>query len=274
MSGTRNPSRKRRDTGDREVRIAAVGDIHFNGEVGSLTRYFARANDIADILVLAGDLTTHGRPDQIEGFIAELASVEIPVVAVLGNHDHEADAGDEVATLLRESGVTVLDGDYAVIEDIGFAGVKGFAGGFARGALAPFGEKLIKDFVQASIEEALKLENALRSLRTHTKIVVMHYAPIAETLAGEPEIIYPFLGSSRLLQPIETLGASAVFHGHAHHGIAQAATPSGIPVYNVALPLLQEEGLDFRVWTVAAPDRRMSAGSGAAPAAAQRAAGD
>jgi Icc-related predicted phosphoesterase len=264
MSGTRNP-RRRRDPGDREIRIAAVGDIHFHDEPGSLTTYFSRANEVADILVICGDLTTHGKPEQFEAFTAELAGVEIPVVCVLGNHDHEADAAEEAMSILRGVGVHVLDGDYAVVDGVGFAGVKGFAGGFGRGALAPFGEKLIKDFVQAAIDEALKLENALRSLRTTTKVVVMHYSPIPDTLVGEPDIILPFLGSSRLLGPVETLDATVVFHGHAHHGVLEAATPAGVPVFNVALPLLQEAGLDFRIWTVSAPDRRRTEGSGAAP---------
>jgi Icc-related predicted phosphoesterase len=178
------------------------------------------------------------------------------MVGVLGNHDYEL--GDPIATtqLLTDAGVRILDGDHVVIEGVGFAGTKGFAGGFGRGALAPFGEPLIKDFVQHAIDEALKLENALRSLTTPVKVALLHYAPCVETVLGEPEIIYPFLGSSRLMQPIEALGVDVVFHGHAHHGTREAVTPAGVTVCNVALPLLREAGEWVRIWEVDMPDRR------------------
>jgi uncharacterized protein len=144
-----------------------------------------------------------------------------------------------------------------VIDGIGFAGVKGFGGGFGRRTLGPFGEKLYKDFVQAAIDESLKLETALRTLDTETRVAVLHYAPIPETLAGEPEQIFPFLGSSRLLPPIETYRASVVFHGHAHIGAPEATTPAGIPVFNVAQALLERHiGTPYRVWHADAPDRR------------------
>lgn len=254
MSGT---SDRRSDGGGREVRIAALGDLHYDGtQPGALRDLFAEVDRSADILVLCGDLTTHGRPDQIRSLIDEMAGLKVPVVAVLGNHDYEADVPDQVAAQLRERGVHVLDGDHVVIDGIGFAGTKGFVGGFGRGALAPFGERVIKDFVQAAIDESIKLENALRNLRTETKVVVLHFSPIADTLIGEPEIIQPFLGSSRLLQPIDTLGATVIFHGHAHHGRPSGRTPAGIPVYNVALPLLMDQGDQFLLWTLQAPDRR------------------
>ena len=255
---------------ERHVRIAAVGDFHFDLERATELRgSFAGLRGEADVLVLCGDLTTHGRPDQTRGFIELLADVDIPIVAVLGNHDFEADAVDEVTAILRERGVHVLDGHNVVVAGIGFAGVKGFGGGFGRGSLGPFGEVEYKQFVQRALDEALKLENALRTLRTETRVAVLHYAPIAETLAGEPEMIWPFLGSSRLLPPIDTYGAAVVFHGHAHTGTAEGKTPSGIPVYNVALPLLKKEGLQFRIWTVPAPDRR-----GRTPAGGGDAVGD
>ncbi|MGQ0561098.1 MAG: metallophosphoesterase family protein [Gemmatimonadota bacterium] len=241
----------------RKIRIAAVGDLHYDSARGtSLREMFSDVNRQADILVLCGDLTTHGRPEQMRAFVEELAGVEVPIVAVLGNHDHEAGLPDDLSAILKQRGVHALDGDQVVIDGIGFAGVKGFAGGFGRAALAPFGELLIKEFVQAALDEALKLENALRTLHADIKIVVLHYAPIHDTIQGEPEAIWPFLGSSRLLQPIETIGADIVFHGHAHHGIMEAATPGGIPVFNVALPILQEQGLNFFLWEVAAPERR------------------
>ncbi|MGQ0814146.1 MAG: metallophosphoesterase family protein [Gemmatimonadota bacterium] len=241
----------------RQVRIAAVGDLHFDAARGtSFREMFAKVNKYADMLVICGDMTTHGKPEQMQGFVEELAGVNVPIVAVLGNHDHEAGLPDDLTNILTDRGVHVLDGSEIVIDGIGFAGCKGFAGGFGRGALAPFGELLIKEFVQAALDEALKLENALRSLRADIKVVVMHYSPIIETIIGEPEVIWPFLGSSRLLQPIETIGADVVFHGHAHHGTAEARTPSGIPVFNVALPLLEERGQKFFVWEFAAPERR------------------
>lgn len=241
----------------RQIRIAAVGDLHFDPTRGSTFRdMFAEINRQADILVLCGDITTHGKPEQMAGFVDELAGVEIPIVAVLGNHDHEAGVPEDLIAILEQRSVHVLDGNEVVIDGIGFAGTKGFAGGFGRGALAPFGELLIKEFVQAALDEALRLENAMRSLHTEIRIVVLHYAPIHETVLGEPEVIWPFLGSSRLLGPIETIGASAVFHGHAHHGTFEAKTPNGTPVFNVAMPILEERGEKFFIYTIDAPERR------------------
>jgi Icc-related predicted phosphoesterase len=243
--------------GEREVRIAAVGDLHYDSSNRSTLRdLFLEVNRAADILVLCGDLTTTGSPEQVRAFAQELSAVRIPMVAVFGNHDHDGGAVEEASAILDEVGVRVLDGRQVVIEGIGFAGVKGFAGGFGRGTLAPFGEPLIKEFVQHAIDEALKLENALRSLETKEKVAVLHYSPIVETVVGEPEAIYPFLGSSRLLAPLETHGATVVFHGHAHHGTLEARTPAGVPVFNVALPVLRQAGLTFQLWTARAPERR------------------
>lgn len=252
---------QRNNPGGREIRIAAVADLHFNGkDTGDLRDLFAEIDRSADILAFCGDLTTHGRPDQMRLFIDELAGVHIPIVCVLGNHDYEGEAADELAALLKERGVHVLDGDHTIIDGIGFAGTKGFVGGFGRGALAPFGEKLIKDVVQAALDESIKLENALRNLDTDTKVVLLHFAPIIDTVVGEPEYIQPFLGSSRLLEPLETYGASVIFHGHAHHGAAGARTPTGIPVYNVALPLLSKQDRRFLLWSTPAPERRRGDG--------------
>jgi Icc-related predicted phosphoesterase len=242
----------------RTVRIAAMGDLHFDGtSTGALRRVFADVTREADILALVGDLTTHGEPEQVHAFVEELEGVDIPIVTVLGNHDYESDAVDETKRILQHRGIHVLDGDYVVIQGVGFAGVKGFGGGFGRGSLGPFGEKLYKEFVQAAINEALKLETALRKLDTETRVALLHYAPIPQTLAGEPEYIFPFLGSSRLLPPIETYGASVVFHGHAHIGSPEGKTPSGIPVYNVASSLLQRTTRrPFRIWSTQGPERR------------------
>ncbi|MBW3553104.1 MAG: metallophosphoesterase [Gemmatimonadetes bacterium] len=242
---------------ERKTRVAAIGDLHFDPRSrGSLSELFDRVNREADILALVGDLTTHGRRDQMEAFIEELRVVDVPVVTVLGNHDHEEDNAEELSGLLAEAGIVVLDGNAVEIEGVGFTGVKGFAGGFGRAALGPFGEPLIKQFVTAAVDESLKLERGLRELKTDHRIVLLHYAPIPDTLAGEPEQIYTFLGSSRLLQPIETLKPDVVFHGHAHHGTYRGETPSGIPVFNVALHVLQAEGLAVHMHEAAAPERR------------------
>lgn len=260
MSGANDRRGHGEDGGrGREIRIAALGDIHFDGAAQSgLRELFAEIDRTADILVLCGDLTTHGRPEQIRALIGELSGVQIPMVAVLGNHDYESDAADVIGAMLRERGVHLLDGDYVVVDGIGFAGTKGFAGGFGRGALAAFGEPLIKQFAQAAIDEAIKLENALRNLKTRTKVAVLHFAPVLDTVLGEPEIIFPFLGSSRLAQPLDMVGATVVFHGHAHHGTHRGRTPGGIPVFNVSLPLLEQEGSRYLLWTVPAPERRQS----------------
>jgi Icc-related predicted phosphoesterase len=241
----------------RTVRIAAVGDLHFGEERDAVAALVRRAEEEADVLVLAGDLTTHGQPAQAAVLGDVLGGVSMPVVAVLGNHDYEGGRPAEVRRLLCERGVHVLDGETFEVDGVGFAGVKGFAGGFGRGALASFGEPLIKSFVQEAVDEAMKLENALRTLATPVRVALLHYAPIVGTLDGEPEIIFPFLGSSRLLPPIDTIGADVVFHGHAHTGRLEAHTPAGVPVYNVALPVLA--GLDpprpFHVWDARVPDQ-------------------
>jgi Icc-related predicted phosphoesterase len=245
---------------NRQVRIAVAGDLHYDHtRRGSLKEFFADACRSADVLALCGDLTTHGEPEQFEGFVGEMEGVDIPVVAVLGNHDYEAERADEAMAILRERGVHVLDGDHLVVHGIGFVGVKGFGGGFDRRALGAFGEPLFKQFVQVVIDESLKLETALQRLDAQHRIVLLHYAPITETLHGEPEQLFPFLGSSRLLTPIETYGADVVFHGHAHIGSPEGRTPSGIPVFNVAHALLRRAtGRGFRIWTAEAPDRRRS----------------
>ncbi|MEX2571252.1 MAG: metallophosphoesterase [Gemmatimonadota bacterium] len=243
---------------DREVRIAAIADIHFDGQSkGRLRGTFEEMSREAHILVICGDLTTHGECRQAEGLLDELEGVNIPIVAVLGNHDYEADDQVRICEVLSKRGIHVLDGNNVVIDGIGFAGVKGFGGGFGRHTLGPFGEGIYKEFVQAALDEALKLETALRTLDTETRVALLHYAPIPETLMGEPEQIYPFMGSSRLLPPLETYGANVVFHGHAHIGSAEARTPSGIPVYNVAHSVLERAtGKPYRIWTAGAPERR------------------
>lgn len=232
-----------------QLRVAAAGDLHCTKEAqGTLAPLFAEMAAAADVIALCGDLTDYGLPEEAHVLAGELRGVRAEVVAVLGNHDFESGHSAEVIAILRDAGVRVLDGDAAEIGGVGFAGTKGFAGGFGARALGPWGEDGIKDFVQEAIDEAMKLESALARLRTAEKVVVLHYAPVEGTVVGEPEQIYAFLGSSRLEDPIDRLGATAVVHGHAHHGSPEAATRGGVPVYNVSIPLLRRTGgTAFRV---------------------------
>ncbi|CAN5838604.1 metallophosphoesterase [soil metagenome] len=242
----------------RKVRVAVSGDLHFDGGSGSdLRKFFRSVEDEADILALVGDLTTHGAQEQVRGFIDQMDGFDLPVVTVLGNHDYEARQVQEITAMLRDRGIHVLDGDNVVVNEVGFAGVKGFGGGFGRDSLGAFGESLYKSFVQEAIDESLKLESALRTLQASATLCLLHYAPIIDTLKGEPEAIFPFLGSSRLLPPIETYRPDAVFHGHAHIGTLQGRTTGGVPVFNVAAILLEKHtGKAFRIWDVELPDRR------------------
>lgn len=225
------------------VRVAALGDLHHgkNAVQGSLQPLFAQITETADILILAGDLTDYGLPDEARALAREITStLKIPCVAVLGNHDFESGQQAEVSTILRDAGVVVLDGDSTEIHGIGFAGVKGFCGGFGRRALGPWGEEIIKHFVREAVDEALKLESALARLRTERLITVLHYSPIQATVEGEPREIFPFLGCSRLEEPIGRFPVSAVFHGHAHHGQPEGLTTSHVPVFNVSASLMKE----------------------------------
>jgi Icc-related predicted phosphoesterase len=222
------------------LRIAAIGDIHVSkSSQGQFQALFSQISGSADVLVLCGDFTDYGLPDEARILARDLnASVKIPVIAVLGNHDYESGKEDEIRQILVDAGVTVLDGEAIEIQGVGFAGVKGFAGGFGRGALGPWGEHAIKRFVQEAVDEALKLEAALARLRTQQRIAVLHYSPVRATVEGEPVEIFPYLGSSRLEEPINRYRVTAVFHGHAHRGTAEGRTAAGVPVYNVAMPLL------------------------------------
>jgi Icc-related predicted phosphoesterase len=233
------------------VRLAAVGDVHCTKHSqGALLPIFAAVSEHADILVLCGDLCDYGLPEEAHILVRELSSVRVPIVAVLGNHDFESAQQDEVTKILCEGGVQVLDGDAIEIKGVGFAGVKGFGGGFGARALGPWGENAIKAFVHEAIEEALKLEAAIARLRVEHKVVLMHYSPIQATCEGEPLEIMPFLGTSRLEDPINRNPVSVVLHGHAHHGSLEGRTQTDIPVYNVSAPLLRQHFPDrppFRV---------------------------
>lgn len=224
----------------KHLRIAAIGDMHVSKtSQGAFHSLFAQISESADVLVLCGDFTDYGLTEEARVLARELTtSVNIPVIAVLGNHDYESGHQEEIRQILSDAGVSVLDGEATEVHGVGFAGVKGFGGGFGRGALGPWGERAIKVFVQEAIDEALKLESALARLRTTRRIAVLHYSPVRSTVEGEPLEIFPYLGSSRLEEPINRYRVSAVFHGHAHRGTAEGRTASGVPVYNVAMPLL------------------------------------
>jgi len=239
------------------IRIAAVGDVHCSKtNPGALQPIFAAANDLADVLLLCGDLTDYGLPEEARNLVAELAGVHIPIIAVLGNHDFESGNGEAVKEILSDR-VRVLDGDSVEVMGVGFAGVKGFGGGFGRRTLEPWGEAAVKAFVQEAVSEALKLESALARLRTPQRVAVLHYAPIEATVEGEPREIYPFLGSGRLEEPLNRYQVAAAFHGHAHRGSPEGVTTTGIPVYNVALPLLRKtlsEQLPLKIVEIGVPE--------------------
>jgi Icc-related predicted phosphoesterase len=222
------------------LRIAAIGDIHVSkSSQGLFHALFEQISSSADVMVLCGDFTDYGLPEEARVLARELTtSVKIPIVAVLGNHDFEAGKQAEIREILVDVGVAVLDGEATEVHGVGFAGVKGFGGGFGRGALGPWGEHAIKAFVQEAIDESLKLESALARLRTSRRVAVLHYSPIRATVEGEPPEIFPYLGSSRLEEPINRYRVSAVFHGHAHRGAPEGRTAADVPVYNVAMPLL------------------------------------
>ena len=222
------------------MRIAALADLHFTPQSYDRIRdQMNRVRDEADLMVLAGDLTNFGKPEEIESMLNSLVRIRIPIVAVLGNHDYESGKADELMKMLMSEGVKLLDGTGYERDGVGFAGTKGFLGGFGRGALTAFGEPEVKAFVQAAIDESLKLERALSQLRTPKRVVVVHYSPIGATVQGEPTEIFPYLGSSRLMEVIDRHGADLVLHGHAHHGSPDGKTTAGCPVHNVALPILQ-----------------------------------
>jgi Icc-related predicted phosphoesterase len=233
------------------VRIAAVADLHAKeGSAPAWRRGFARVPETADVLLLGGDLTDHGRPAEARALAEGLSPLAIPVLAVLGNHDHEHGVPDQVREILASRGVRVLEGESCVVAGVGFAGAKGFGGGFGRFALGYWGEPALKGFVAESRREAEALAGALARLETRQRVALVHYAPVLGTLAGEPPEIQPFLGSERLGEALERGGATLAFHGHAHAGSPEGATPAGIPVYNVAAPVLGEsdpERIRFRL---------------------------
>jgi Icc-related predicted phosphoesterase len=225
--------------------VAAIGDIHVKDQSDPLREMFGEIAKAADALVLCGDLTDTGTIRQAERLAEDLRACPIPVIGVLGNHDYECGEIETVKSILTEAGLKLLDGNAVEIDGVGFVGVKGFAGGFGRRMLGSFGEPETKEFVAVAVSEAMRLENAMRTVKTQRAMVVLHYAPISETIEGEPLEIYPFLGSSRLAETIDRFTVSAVVHGHAHRGVYQGHTPAGAPVYNVAWAIEKPSGRPY-----------------------------
>jgi Icc-related predicted phosphoesterase len=233
---------------EKKTRIAAVGDIHIREtDKGKWQDYFKEVSKSADVLVIAGDLTDTGDEGEAHVLAEELRACTIPVVAVLGNHDFEKGRHKLIRQVIQKENIHILDGEAIVIGDVGFAGVKGFGGGFDNHMLSMFGEGAMKAFVQEAVDEALRLDRALARLDADhehivKKIALMHYSPIKETVLGEPEAIYPFLGCSRLSEPLNRRQVIAAFHGHAHTGTLEGVTTGGVNVYNVAKPILLKAG--------------------------------
>jgi Icc-related predicted phosphoesterase len=227
------------------MRIAAVGDVHLGEDSRGLLRpALEHVGEHADILLLAGDLTRHGTPAEAAVVAEEFGGLDVPVVTVLGNHDHHSDAADRITELLAGARITVLEGTSARFEfgghSLGIAGVKGFGGGFAGKCASRFGEREMKDFVETTIASAEALRRALRELDTDVVVALTHYSPVDGTLHGEPPEIHPFLGSYLLGEPIDEAGADLALHGHAHFGCEQGVTPGGIRVRNVAQPVIRK----------------------------------
>jgi Icc-related predicted phosphoesterase len=234
-----------------KLTVAAVADLHVR-EDGSAdySGLFAEMSEAADAIVVAGDLTDLGKPAEAKLVAKYVQSSDVPVVAVLGNHDHESGAVEEISAILREAKINLLDGTAVEIKGVGFAGVKGFAGGFGRHMLGSFGEQAIKAMVGESVEEAMRLENAIRQVRSERAMVVLHYAPVVETVVGEPAEIFPFLGSSRLAETIDRFPVGVVVHGHAHRGAFEGKTAGGVPVYNVAAHIEKPSGRPYALLTL------------------------
>jgi Icc-related predicted phosphoesterase len=225
------------------VRIAAVGDIHVSTDTcGRLAASLRGIGERADTLLIAGDLTQVGSDAEVGCLLRELAVVDVPIIAVLGNHDHHAGQPERVAELLTAAGVAVLEGTSTVVaaggHTVGVAGVKGFGGGFPGAQASGFGEIEMKRFVRHTVDAAEGLERCLNELSTDFRVALLHYSPIAETLAGEPVGIYAFMGSYLLAEAIDRAGADLVLHGHAHRGSDRGLTPGGVRVRNVAQPVI------------------------------------
>lgn len=226
------------------IRLAAVGDLHFGDDsAGTLAPRLASIEDDADVFLIAGDLTRQGLANEAAILADELHGITIPVVTVLGNHDYHSNAVAEIRRVLEGAGAHVLEEQSKVLEigdqTLGIAGVKGFGGGFAGGCGSDFGEPEMKEFMRATLSAARALRARLEALDTDYRVALLHYAPVEETLAGEKLEIYPFLGSYHLAEAVDLAGADLVLHGHAHRGREKGRTATGVPVRNVAQPMLK-----------------------------------
>ncbi|MFF8972756.1 metallophosphoesterase [Streptomyces sp. NPDC014995] len=229
------------------IRVAAVGDIHMGPDSQGLLRpAFDTLSDCADLLLLAGDLTRHGTPEEARVVAQEVRGLSVPVVAVLGNHDHHDEQPEKVTAILQDADVTVLEGGGTIVEcdgtRVGIAGTKGFCGGFVGRSAGEFGEPLMKEFVRYTRRSADGLRTSLEELGQEgcdVRIALTHFSPVADTLAGEPLEIYPFLGSYLLAEAIDTAGADLSVHGHAHMGTEHGMTAGGVRVRNVAQPVIR-----------------------------------
>ncbi|HEX9321734.1 MAG TPA: metallophosphoesterase [Xanthobacteraceae bacterium] len=234
------------ERGRKQLTVAAIGDLHVRQERTSvLPDLFAEMSKAADVVVLCGDLTDVGNPREAEVLAEDLHACSVPVIGVLGNHDYESGRVEEVRDILRAGGLRLLDGQSCEVDDVGFVGVKGFPGGFGRRMLSSFGEAAVKNFVAEAMNEAMRLENAMRTVKNQRALVILHYAPIQDTIEDEPVEIYPFLGCSRLAETIDRFKVSAVVHGHAHRGRYEGRTPGGAPVYNVAFSIAKPSGRPY-----------------------------
>lgn len=247
------PHKEAKEPKRKRLRVAAAADVHCGrGAEGTLHEYFARMAKDCDVIALCGDLTDYGLPEEAQILAKELqAAAHVPVVAVFGNHDFESGKIEEIRKILRDANVHVLEGDSFTFEGVGFAGTKGFMGGFGMHCLQSWGEHATKKFVGEALQEEMRLEKSLGHLETDVRVVLTHYSPIEDTVVGEPVEIWPFLGCSRLEEPIDRYGVAAVFHGHAHAGTFEGRTSKGVPVYNVALPVLRRERPDeppYFIW--------------------------
>ena len=226
------------------MRIAAIGDLHCRtNSTGQIRPLLDGLPGEADLLILAGDLTDNGLPAELDVLLREIEDIHLPKLAVLGNHDHENDQAERLEQMLCDKDIIVLNGTLYERDGVGFVGTKGFCGGFDHTLIQPFGERALKTFIQASVDEAVRLENALTKLDCPHKVAILHYAPITKTLEGEPPELYPFLGSSRLCNALDRHGVDLILHGHAHHGYPEGVTPGGIPVHNIARQVRVRHGL-------------------------------
>ncbi|MHA3772747.1 metallophosphoesterase family protein [Verrucomicrobiota bacterium sgz303538] len=250
------------------LRIAATSDLHYSRHSkGQYRELFAQVSHAADVLLLCGDLTDYGLKEEAELLVEDLLHCTIPIIAVLGNHDYESGHPETVVTVLEHAKVNVLDGESVEIGGVGFAGVCGFGGGFGRRMLNAWGEPAIKHFVQEALDQAMRLERALARLHTPQRVALLHYAPVRDTVMGEDPEIFPFMGSTRLEGPLNRFNVCAAFHGHAHGGAHEGRTGSGIPIFNVAIPVLRKAHPDqppYLLWEVkreAVPEQQLAATS-------------